>query len=390
MKKPLYDYIAGTGGIGLGRLFKLEEDHTLGRCESRLAMLTDYRDFCKLHIILHYVAVFLRGEIPVFAIGCTGADEEGRGLKAEMEKAGINVSYVAEDAYNPTMYSICGQYPNGEGFNITANNSACKTVGPDDVNRFFAGYGSGGSGIVIAAPEVPLGTRIHMLEKGRERNCFNVAAVPEAEAGSFAEQGGAALADLMALNMDEARAFAYLAKGNDVKGNAIAEEEILNGCTNYLRSLNPEIAVIITLGRKGAFARYRDRFYRRDAADVAVLNTAGAGDCFLGTIVAAKALGIDLFPAAANSGKDYCAMDLGMAASGKKVTYRDTIDFSMNPESLKDFAREHGFFFSDEIQTAFFGCSRETPDKKIPGVKFIDKKIPGEKAHNYKNVNDQG
>jgi len=41
------DYVVGTGGIGSGVLFKLNGGHTLGRNESRLAELTNYRDYCR-------------------------------------------------------------------------------------------------------------------------------------------------------------------------------------------------------------------------------------------------------------------------------------------------------------------------------------------------------
>ena len=58
MKRQKYDYIVGTGGIGKGVLFQFTDNTTLGRNESRLAELTETRDFCKLHIILHYIAAY--------------------------------------------------------------------------------------------------------------------------------------------------------------------------------------------------------------------------------------------------------------------------------------------------------------------------------------------
>ena len=59
MRKLKYDYVVGTGGIGSGILFRFSDNITLGRNESRLAELMDVRDFCKLHIILHYVITYL-------------------------------------------------------------------------------------------------------------------------------------------------------------------------------------------------------------------------------------------------------------------------------------------------------------------------------------------
>ena len=37
-------------------VYALQGDHELGRNESRLGELLDSRDYCKLHIALHYIA----------------------------------------------------------------------------------------------------------------------------------------------------------------------------------------------------------------------------------------------------------------------------------------------------------------------------------------------
>ena len=54
-----YNRLVGIGGIGTGIFFALEGDHTLGRNESRAGRLLDVRDYCKLHIVIHYVAKLL-------------------------------------------------------------------------------------------------------------------------------------------------------------------------------------------------------------------------------------------------------------------------------------------------------------------------------------------
>ena len=46
-----FDWVAGTGGIGKGEIFRLIGNNTLGREESRRAVLTEYRDYSKGHII---------------------------------------------------------------------------------------------------------------------------------------------------------------------------------------------------------------------------------------------------------------------------------------------------------------------------------------------------
>ena len=46
----------GVGGIGSGIMYSLYGKHDLGRNESRLGELLDSRDYCKLHILEHYIA----------------------------------------------------------------------------------------------------------------------------------------------------------------------------------------------------------------------------------------------------------------------------------------------------------------------------------------------
>ena len=55
----LYSQLFGVGGIGTGLFFNLEGEHTLGRNESRTGQLLDVRDFCKLHIVAHYISKLL-------------------------------------------------------------------------------------------------------------------------------------------------------------------------------------------------------------------------------------------------------------------------------------------------------------------------------------------
>ncbi|HET8636983.1 MAG TPA: hypothetical protein VFL96_09045, partial [Acidobacteriaceae bacterium] len=51
--------VVGIGGIGTGVVFRLEGAHSLGREESREATLLPGRDFCKLHIVEHYIAALM-------------------------------------------------------------------------------------------------------------------------------------------------------------------------------------------------------------------------------------------------------------------------------------------------------------------------------------------
>lgn len=80
--------IVGTGGVGTGLVFRSGSNRTLGRNESRLASLTDVRDYCKLHIVFHYLGKMLSPAAKIVAASIVGEDEAGDSCIAMMERAG--------------------------------------------------------------------------------------------------------------------------------------------------------------------------------------------------------------------------------------------------------------------------------------------------------------
>ena len=91
-----YRQLIGVGGIGAGLFFALEGNHTLGRNESRPARQLPVRDYCKLHIIAHYVAVLLGPGFTVLPIGKVGDDQTGERLYGEMAAAGMDLRFVEQ------------------------------------------------------------------------------------------------------------------------------------------------------------------------------------------------------------------------------------------------------------------------------------------------------
>ncbi|NIN09662.1 MAG: hypothetical protein GTO76_13735, partial [Planctomycetales bacterium] len=69
ISEPRYQAMIGVGGIGSGSFFALRGNHTLGREESRGGRFLDRRDYCKLHIISHYVKTLLGPEFSTIPIG---------------------------------------------------------------------------------------------------------------------------------------------------------------------------------------------------------------------------------------------------------------------------------------------------------------------------------
>jgi len=340
------DYVVGTGGIGSGILFKLSDEHTMGRNETRLAELTDCKDYCKLHIILNYIAAFTNGSIPVYAIGGVGDDATGRELLGLMRRRGIDTSYIDVDAHSRTMYAVCFQYPNGEGGNITAQNSASERVSQKHVKRFFDEVKPSKHGIVLSAPEVPVEARLYLLRKGRELGCYNVASLLSSEVEQFACHRAFSIIDLLAVNQDEAQAIATLTPKAGGESDA-------DSCYRYLRLYNPAICVVVTCGSVGAYTYYGGQKWFCPAIENTVLNTAGAGDCFLGTIISALTKRVPLTQYTQDSDVS-SAIQLAALSSAMKVACNDTIDFSIDTQSLFAFAKCKGVTFSDDVLQRFF------------------------------------
>lgn len=324
------DYVVGTGGIGKGILFRFYEDRMLGRNESRLAMLSDAQDYCKLHIILHYIAVFAQGSIPVYAIGAVGNDATGEEVLRLMQGAGINTDHVNMRDDASTLFSVCYTYPNGEGGNITTGNSASQLVSVAQIDHFFSQAPKGKKGMVVAAPEVPVDTRRYLLQKGRELGCFNSAALLSSEAEAFLGGSTITTIDLLAINQDEAAAITGLESGDSVAAR----------CYEKLQRINSELMLAVTRGAEGSEIFTPHGHWRYGALGSEVCSTAGAGDCYFGTLLWALIAGMNIEPAD-TAGAD--AATLASACAAMKVQSKHTINFEINSESLCQYLKNMHF-----------------------------------------------
>jgi len=277
--------VFGTGGIGTGMFFHLHDDKTMSRDESRPGRLMDYQDYCKGHIILHYVSV-LTQDIHVYAIGMVGRDSQGEGLLAEMQSAGIDTRFVEMTGEARTMLSVCYQYPDGSGGNITTSNSASGLVTPAYIEACADGIN--GESLVLAAPEVPLESRIRLLEIAKARKAFTVSSFLAEEAGMFEAAGGFVLSDLISINRDEAKSVA----------DRIGVEGDFDIIAKKIMGINPALKLMITAGGEGSYIYENDNASHIPAIPAKIKSTAGAGDAFLGGTIAGLISGMNLTRAA--------------------------------------------------------------------------------------------
>lgn len=275
-----YQVVIGVGGIGTGTFVALRGNHTLGREESRAVRFLDYRDYCKLHIISHYVKTLLGPDFPVMLIGKVGDDVIGRHLISEMEATGLDIRYVEISQDLQTLNSVCFLYPDGTGGNLTMDDSACSAVDAETVIGAKAAFEQyRGRGIVLAAPEVPLPARAQLLELGTRYNFLRAATFVTAEMEYVITSDIINHIDVLSINLDEAAT---------IVGKSPEDEPpivIVETAMQKLLDLNPKLKLCITAGRNGSWSSDGQTLVHVPVIPVEVVSTAGAGDAFLASLI---------------------------------------------------------------------------------------------------------
>lgn len=320
---PRFTQIAGTGGIGTGILFQFENDKPIGRNESRLATLSPARDYCKQHIILHYIATVLSSTISVHAIGMVGDDAPGKSLLDEMQLAGIDTRLVASLRDAPTMFSACMQYSDKCVCNVTSGNSACARVTPayivESLKMLPAPVGR--DTMLLAAPEVPFDARRCMLKTGKRENAFTIASFAADEAGMFLTSHAMQDIDLLAVNGEEAAALC----GCDDRSS----ERILDALIPVMTAENPDMMLIMTCGAEGSLCWHEGKTQRIPALPVPVATTAGAGDAYLAGAISGLILGLPFL-----SEEGFSAVMLGAYFASESVQDINTITRNITREKV--------------------------------------------------------
>jgi ribokinase len=318
-----YHAMIGVGGIGSGVFFALDGNRTLGREESRGGRFLDRRDYCKLHIISHYVKTLLGPEFVVLPVGKLGADEVGRRIFGEMENAGLDMRYVEFSPGDQTLFGFCFLYPDGSGGNLTVSDSACARVDGPFVGKAepeFARFE--GRGVALAAPEVPLEAREKLLDLGTAYRFLRVASFVSAEIGSAAEAGLLSKIDLLAINQDEAAALVGRS-AEDSRPLAVVEAAVERLC-----EVNPGMLVSITAGKNGSWSWDGASVVHIPAFRAELVNTAGAGDAHLSGVIAGLSSGLTLS----------AAQELGTLVAAFSVTSPHTIAPGVERQPLRQFA----------------------------------------------------
>jgi sugar/nucleoside kinase (ribokinase family) len=330
-----YRAILGTGGIGAGMFFALRGNHTLGREESRLGRILDRRDYCKLHIIAHYVQALLGPAFTTLPIGKVGEDEWGRRLCEEMAEVGMDLRHVARVPGEQTLFSFCYVYPDGDGGNITTDDSACAKVDPAYIGYAepeFARFA--GRGVALAAPEVPLPAREALLRLATRYGLFRVASFNSEEMPVALEAGYLTMVDLLAINIDEAKMAAGMTS-EDLPAASVVEAAVAR-----LRAIQPEMMISITAGKHGSWGWDGRALTYVPPCKANLVSSAGAGDAHLGGTIAGLAAGLPMAE----------AQQLGGLVAGLSITSPHTINKEIDRETLRAFAETAGVELAKSVK----------------------------------------
>jgi len=245
-----------------------------------------------------------------------------------MKQTGMNMEHVTIMENTPTLHSICFQFPDDTGGNITENRSASSKVSPGMISSAESVLSQNRS-IVLSAPEVPLSSRNEIINLGYKNEAFVVASFVSEEIETVLESGLLKKIDLLSVNMDEAAAL----------GNVSAEssiEDIVQSCIKKAVQINPQIRLCITCGKKGIYGYHKEKVVYLPVLKVPAKNTAGAGDAVIAGMITGLLLG---YPFISDNG--HSCLKLGRLIGAMSVTSPDTINFDINLLNLKQFQRLH-------------------------------------------------
>lgn len=362
-----FSQAVGIGGIGRGIVFALEGDHTLGRNESRLGALLDVRDYCKLHIVSHYISRLMgcgkNGTMfHVLPIGVVGGDSTGQELIREMQEAGVDTQFVRTDPESRTQFSVCFVYPDGTGGNITTSNSASSKLTAADLGALKRRMKDAGKrGLAVCLPEVPLGVRKEFLEMATECGNYRAASFVLSEIPEVRNMNLFALVDLLSVNQEEASALV------DYAFELQTAEGFLADVSSVLTRFQPSMSVVLSAGGLGAYGYERGewRFARAPKSEVAA--TAGAGDALLAGVLSALSAGLKFLPDESSTGIQESrlldsALDFGVVAASYSVTSPHTIHPGADLSRVLDYGASKGFQLSDALRaTCHEVASSEAP-----------------------------
>lgn len=223
-----------------------------------------------------------RLDVPVAVLARLGDDAFGGSLRAALAAEGVSTDLLATDPASPTGASPIHVGADGDYDSIIIPGAAA-LLDAGDIAR-AAGW-LGRAAFVVLQLELPLPVNLAVARAAREAGCrivLNASPIPVD--GADLPPDLWPLVDLLVVNRVEAARLAS-APVHD-------REEALQAAARLQRRGPSQ--VIVTLGADGAVARDGEETTSLPAIAIDPVDTVGAGDAFLGAVVARLVAGDDL------------------------------------------------------------------------------------------------
>jgi ribokinase len=213
-----------------------------------------------------------RAAVPTAMVGCVGDDEFGTDLVAFLDRQGVDTAAIGSAAGYPTGTALIVVDERGEN-SIVVVPGANAVVGESALDAVAIGPGD----VVVAQFETPVATTLAAFARAHRagaRTVLNPA--PAAPVGDEL----LALTDVLVVNEIE------LAQ---VSGHDLVAEPDPTAVADAAAAVGHgrDLAVVATLGAHGVVAVFDGKTFVRPARPVpVVVDTTGAGDCFVGSLAA--------------------------------------------------------------------------------------------------------
>ena len=239
-------------------------------------------------------------------IGCIGQDAFGRDLRAFLAATNLDLKFLRDTADAPTGTAVITVADGDNTIVVIPGANALLTV--DDIAALTFASGD----IAVSQFEIPLPTVKALLERARTAGATTVLnpapALP-------CDRALLALADILILNETELGFFANREIGPASDSTAILD-------TARALQTNSRQTICVTLGPRGFVALIGGEPHSEPGRPAAVVDTTGAGDCFVGAVAARLAQGHPICDALhhANVAGSLCVQRMGAAPAMPSAT----------------------------------------------------------------------
>jgi ribokinase len=240
--------------------------------------------------------------VGVAFVGRVGDDEHGAMLRASLTAAGVDVTHL-RTADRPTGAALILVDPDGDN-SIVVSPGANAALHPDDARCDLVAA----AGVLVLQREVAPEVSLAAAEHTGGHVLLNLAPAGPVPPALLART------DVLVVNEHEAAALL----GEPVGSGPSGPEE----AASRLRALGPA-GVVLTLGGRGAVAVDGTGTARAAAPAVRVVDTTGAGDCFVGALAWRLATGAPLADALAVAVR---AGALAVTEAGAQPSFPSRVD----------------------------------------------------------------